>query len=276
MSSEPTNFETVVDDLSKPGNEAVLEKTLNDAFNNTADDAPADATGQNKDVKDNPAPATEPVPTDPNAGGDHSQPGNEPDNGPKNGDRFADLLKDRNEARSAAANAQGNEQVLAKQVKDLTDLVAKLQNGEGVTDNNQPADDKPVTADVVKSLVKEILQEQNKSVEEQQAAEKSDTEEVSKLLSHEEFGEAAKPYEPKIREVMKAHPTVSAVAAYAMAVGVEALNGGNAAPASNTNKTTIGNRSKTTLRREAKPTDMANGDMEAYLRTEAAAGRLDV
>lgn len=277
--SEEINNEVVVDELSKPGNEADLEKALQSDFDAAGQDPAGPDDGQNKDldiIPNTDKPAENQIKPDEADKGAEPLKQNEADIENNKGDRFKELLQDRNKARGEAAANQTESQILSKEVENLTALVKTLQQkGEGGDQGDQPADE-PLTTKGVSELMNKILDERESGNVAKQDAEKSDTNEVNALLSNQDYGEVAKPYESKIREIMQAHPTISAIAALAMAQGFEALSGGNAAPVSNANKTHIGNRTKTNLRRDVKPSDMKDTDMEKYLRGEEAKGTLKV
>lgn len=288
--ADELNVEQKVDELSKPGNEAELESTLNNEFNEqtSADDAPAggDNTPQNNDVNNQPpenqpapeggepAPAGEPAPEgtgEPLKEGGEAGEGNKPND---TQDRFKKILTSRNEAKNEAAEAQTDNQILSKQVKDLTDLVQKLANGDKGEDQPKLED---LTADElkgkdIKTILSEMLDEREANKTSQEAAEKSDITEIKALETNPDTPNSAQ-YNEQIAEVMKKHTTLSAYAAYRLLQG-EGIIPSEGIGTSNANKTGTGNRSKSGLRVNKSAKNMTVEEQEAHLRAEEKNGGL--
>lgn len=279
--SETINVEARVDELSKPENKNELEKVLNNEFNqatNPAASKPADGqkpetTPTNPDNK--PATDAGQKPTD-----DKGAPSNAGDDnageGANKGDRFKDLLADRNEAKSAAAQAQTENQILSKQVADLTALVQKLASGkDGEGEGNKSGDGTPSADDLkgkdIASIINEILDKREQSKSAATDAEKSITEAIQALESNPETPKA-KEYEADIKALMAKHPTISAYMAYMALVGSGKIP--SEGIASNANRTGTGNRSKSNLLKNKRPEDMTTAELEAHLKAEEKAGGL--
>lgn len=279
--AEPKDVNAVVDELSKPGNEAELAKTLNNEFNEISG---GDEPGGDKPKTDGAPSDNQPAPAK-TGDGEHSNDGGNND-GADNGDnkkpdRFKDLLADRNEARDLAAGKQTDNQILTKQVKDLTDLVQKLvANGgkaqEDGGNDGQPAadDDKPMTKKEALAFLEETLNKRKQADSQAEVAEKSITEAITALETNPATPEA-KEYAAEIKALMVKHPTISAYAAYRMLQG-EGVIPIEGAGGSNANKTGTGKRSKGGLIKNKKAEDMTQAEAEAHLRNEQAAGTLGV
>lgn len=278
--SDTKSVEARVDELSKPGNEAELSKVLDAEFNaatNPADSKPADGqkpetTPANPDNKTAPADGAKPAeggePS--NAGGDKAG------EGADKGDRYKDLLADRNEAKANAAQAQIENQILSKQVADLTALVQKLATGKGGEgDGAKPGEGAPSADDLkgkdIATIINEILDKREQSKSAAADAEKSITEAIQSLEKNPETPKA-KEYEADIKALMVKHPTISAYAAYRMLQGEGIIP--SEAISSNANRTGTGNRSKSNLLKNKRPEDMTTAELEAHLKAEERAGGL--
>jgi len=266
--------EARVDELSKPENKVELEKVLNEQFNdavNPADSKPADGQAPEKtpaNTTETPAPAKAADNGEPSNGGD-----NKAGEGANKGDRVKNLLADRNEAKAAAANAQTENQILSKQVADLTALVQKLasgKDGEGEGGNQAPSADDLKGKDIA-TIINEILDKREQSKSASESAEKSISDAIQALETNPETPKA-KEYSADIKALMEKHPTISAYMAYVALVGSGKIPA-DVTP-SNANRTGTGNRSKTGLTQSKRPEDMTSAEMEAHLRKEEKAGGL--
>lgn len=276
--SETITVEARVDELSKPENKAELEKVLNNQFNdatNSADDKTA--AGQEPEKKPVDITDNKPAPDDQKSD-DKGDPNNGDDKageGANKGDRVKDLLADRNEAKSAAAEAQTENQILSKQVADLTAIVQKLATGkdgagEDADENGAPSADDLKGKDIA-TVINEILDKREQSKTASQDAEKSISEAIQSLESNPETPKA-KEYAADIKALMVKHPTISAYMAYVALVGSGKIP--SEAIPSNANKTGTGNRTKTGLKQSKSPDDMTSAELEAHLRAEERAGGL--
>lgn len=272
--SETLNAETRLEGLSQPGNEAELENTLAAEFSaatTTAESKPADGQTPEKNIAD-PVKETpqgdEPSKTGSDKAGEAAAPT----------DRFKQLLADRNEAKSAAAEAQTENQILSKQVSELTNLVEKLAAGNPSeraesANSDDSADDKPLTKKEAKEYVENLLKERSEVSEKQATAEKSIAEEIQALESNKETPNA-KEYAEDIKSLMAKHPTISAYAAYRMLQGEGIIP--SEGISSNANRTGTGNRSKSSLIKNKNAGDMTQAEREAYLFEEQSAGNLQL
>lgn len=276
--SEQINVEARVDELSKPENKAELESVLNSQFNQATNSADENtAAGQepennipNVDPENTVEPANaEPQPAAPSK--DDKNTGE----GANKGDRYKDLLADRNQAKETAAEALTENQVLAKQVSDLTDLIQKLvseknQNG----DVNAPGAEAPADGNNNKdlaSIINEILDKRESEKSSALNAEKSIIDSIQKLEGNSETPHA-KEYQSDIKQLMEKHPSISAYMAYMALVGSGRIPSGKIS--SNANKTGTGNRTKSGLTTSKNVNDMTQAEMEAHLRQEEASGAL--
>lgn len=257
-----------IDELSKPGNEADLNKTLNDAFNELGAAPSADPeAGQKKGEEDAPV---------------EDDKGNKEEKGTGDGvdpkDEWPDILAERNAKKEGAANEQLKNTALEQQVAILTEQLAKVLNGkkgEAEPNGDAPAEDEPLTAKGILELLDKRDAEKNKTQTEKLASEKSEAEEVQKVINDKKLGDLAKPYEAKIREIVAKHKSISGIAALCMAIGMETIQGKSFQP-EGSNKTATGNRGKGNLRKEKDAKTMTPKEQEAYLREEQAAGRLSI
>lgn len=286
--------EQQVDELSKPGNEAALDKALSAGFNDMTNAAGGDpaggATPQNNDANtgaenkpaevDDKGAAQTGTDTDTNAGdpskGDgEADKGTQQPDGEKKPDRYQDLLADRNEARADAAQAQTENAALHKQVQELTEAVKKLtegkQPGEGAPSAKESATDDPYAGLSPAEIAKKVIEEHEASKNQAADAEKSITEDIAKLEGNPDTPNAGQ-YKEQIAEAMRKHPTISAYAAYAMLRGAGTIPAEAAADPSNANRTGTGNRSKTTLHRGKNPNEMSQAELEAHLQKEQRSG----
>lgn len=271
--SEEVNIDATVDELSKPGNEAALSDALTNAFQNVdADSAAKPEAGQNKgnDNGNNGSDADDAAGSSKEENGSGDGSGN---------DSWPDILADRNAKKEAGANDQIQKTALEQRIENLTKLVEELKGKGGQAnddvDGDGAAEDKPLTMANVMEAVKKVLGETKQAEAEQLASEKSDADEVNKILSDKKLGKLAKPYEAKLKEFVSKHKSVSGFAALCAVVGAEALQERLSGKPS-FNKTAVGNRGKANLHKDKNPKDMSSSDIEAYLRKEQAEGRLTI
>lgn len=270
--SDTTNVNQTVEELSKAGNEAELEKALADGFNELSADG--ETAGGDKPQKTNANPSeTPPAEGKPETGeplkedGADPKPGQEANEGK---DRYQKILADRNAAQEQAANQQTENQILSKQVKDLTDLVQKLADGQSATGDEGD----PLSADEPKGnledVINKILDKRDERSNSQQAAEKSIADGIKELEGNPETPDANQ-HADKVAEVMRKHPTLTAFAAYKLAQSVGTIP---TEFSSNANRTGTGNRSKSNLRQTKSAENMSAEEQEKYLRDAQASGDL--
>lgn len=285
--SENLNAGERLEELSKPGNEAELEKVLSQEFNQatnavevktTEDDKKSEKNDDNSDENNQKESEDDKKSSDDNSG-DHS---NDGDN--KAGDRdnktsrIQDLLSDRNNAKKEAAEAQTENAMLSKRVEDLTKLVEKLtsgKTGEGeLSDDDNSTDEKPLTKAQAKAYVDELISEKENESKKLEVAEKSISDDIQNLVSKPNEFPNAGDFKKEISDVMKQFPTMKAKAAYAL------LKGDGIIPSevnnSNANKTTTGQRSKSNLTKTQNSEGMTQAEREEYLFKEQASGNLRI
>lgn len=285
--NENQNVEARVDELSKAGNEAELEKVLSLEFNNeenpaedkTADDDKSEKNNVNSDENNQDKSEDDNKSNDKNSE-DHSNDGdkNTGDKADKT-NRIKDLLADRNKAKEEAAKAQSENSILSKRIEDLTELVQKLtsdKTGEG----DKSEDNSDLSADEIKSkedvakLVEEILEKKQLESSKALDAEKSITEGIQELISKKDDFPNAENFKKEITDVMKQFPTMKARAAYAL------LKGDGIIPSeeisSNANRTGTSGRSKSNLIKSKNADDMTQAEREAYLFDQQKSGTLNV
>jgi hypothetical protein len=243
----------VVDDLSKPENEAALNKALTDELKTQEGDTPADKT-----------PEASPKPE-----GNKEKTLSDDNKQPEKADKIKNLLSSRNEARDAAAKAELDAQAKEQRIKDLEAENERLKSGnKGEGDDNQPsADDKPLT----KAEVEKLLAERESSEIKKAAAEKADVAEVDALKENKSTPNSEE-YRDDILEIMKKHPTLSAYAAYKMLQGDGIIPFDDASASSNASKLNTGDKTKANLLKDKKPEDMSDAELEAAARDVAAQG----
>jgi len=285
--SENQNVEARVDELSKAGNEAELEKVLSSEFNNeenpaedkTADDDKSEKNDVNSD-ENNQDKSEDDNKSDDKNSEDHSNDGdkNTGDKADKT-NRVKDLLADRNKAKEEAAKAQSENSILSKRIEDLTELVQKLASGKNSEGDN--SDDKSdLSTDEIKSkedvakLVEDIINKKQDEASKTLDAEKSITDGIQELISKGEDFPNAEHFKKEIADVMKQFPSMKARAAYAL------LKGDGIIPSeeikSNANRTGTSGRSKSNLIKSKNADDMTQAEREAYLFEQQKAGSLNV
>lgn len=270
--SENLNAEAKVAELLQPGQEAALEQALTEEFNSAtkpAESKPAEADEAETKIA-NPGEKTS------DKEGAHLQPGEKAGEADTNNkeNSFKNLLADRNEAKAKAAEALTENQILSKQVSELTELVQKLSAGnsnDGAA-NDDSADDTPLTKKEVDAYLEQKLQEKLAASQKTEAAEKSLVEEI-RALEENKLTPNAKEYADDIKAIMSKHPTLSAYAAYRMLQGEGIIPG--EVFSSNANRTGTGNRSKSNLLKNVKPGDMTQAELEAHLKNEEKSGNLN-
>lgn len=285
--SENQNVEARVDELSKAGNEAELEKVLSSEFNNevnpaedkTADDDKSEKNDVNSD-ENNQDKSEDDNKSDDKNSEDHSNDGdkNTGDKADKT-NRVKDLLADRNKAKDEAAKAQSENSILSKRIEDLTELVQKLtsdKTGEGdkSEDNSDLSTDEIKSKEDIAKLVEDILNKKQAESSKALDAEKSITEGIQELISKKNDFPNAENFKKEITDVMKQFPSMKAKAAYAL------LKGDGIIPSeeisSNANRTGTSGRSKSNLIKSKDANDMTQAEREAYLFNQQASGTLNV
>jgi len=242
-----------VDDLSKPENEAELNKALTNELNTQEGETPADKTPDNS----------------PKPEGEKEKTPSDDDKQPEKVDKIKNLLSSRNEARDAAAQAELDAQAKEQRIKDLEAENERLKSGnKGEGDDNQPsADDKPLT----KAEVEKLIAERESSETKKAAAEKADVAEVDALKDNKNTPNAEE-YREDILSVMKKHPTLTAYAAYKMLQGDGIIPFDDASASSNASKLNTGDKTKANLLKDKKPEDMSDAELEKAAREVAAEG----
>lgn len=245
-----------VDDLSKPGNEAALDKALTDEISGQEGAKPADKTPDNS----------------PKPEGDKGKSPSGDDKVPEKADKIKTLLSDRNEARNAAAQAELDATAKEQRIKDLEAENERLKSGnkgEGDDKNAPSTDDKPLT----KAEVEKLLAERESSETKKAAAEKANAAEVDALKDNKNTPNA-EDYRDDILSVMQKHPTLTAYAAYKMLQGDGIIPFDDASAGSNASKLNTGDNTKANLMRDKKPEDMSDAELEKAAREEAAKGNI--
>ena len=265
--ADEIKVDDVVNELSKPENKAELEQTLSNAFNEgtqTADAKTAEAAAAEKTGTEDPAKAADP--SKQNAGEVNEKKS-----------RVELLLEDRNVAETEAANKQTEVQTLTKQVETLTEMITKLTGKDGVgakSDNDDDAaDDKPMTKKEAKEYVENLLKEKSEASTKSEAADKSITDQIQALETNKETPHA-KDFTEEIKAAMTKFPGMKAYAAYCMLVGANVIPGAGTI-VSNANRTGTGNRSKTNLLDNKKPGDMSQAEAFAFLKGAEKSGDLE-
>lgn len=259
------NVGEVVKELSKPENSAELNQTLNDAFKEATTPAEPTADATPAENKQEEAPK----------GDEPSKQAGE-DNKPKS--RVEVLLEDRNAAKTEAANKQTEVQVLTTQVENLTKLIEDLKSGKAnetndAANNDDGADDQPMTKKEVDAYLERKLQERATAEASLANAEKSVSEQIQALETNKETPNA-KDYANELKAIMAKHTSLSAYAAYRMlqGEGVIPMEGVNV---SNANRTGTGNRSKTNLLDSKSAADMSQTEALSYLKGAEKSGDLN-
>ena len=241
-----------------------LSSALDEAFNEASKTADTDKTAEapkaeNKDGDENAADKT----------ADNSNAGD--DDKPKN--RVESLLADRNEAKTAAAEAQTEVQALTKQLADMAKTIEELKSGKTgeKAGSNTGADDSD-EGKTVAQIVEETLAKREAAANASKDAEKSITDQIQALETNKQTPDA-KEYADDLKALMAKHPTISAYAAYRMlqGEGIIPIGGANR---SNANRTSTGNRSKTTLLNGKSANDMSSDEQFAFLKGAEKAGDL--
>jgi hypothetical protein len=263
------NNEAVVDELSKPGNESALEDALNKEINTVPGFQPNFDPPTGDQETDQP-PDDDPKDTD--KGDDPSNEGGKKDQEPSKktaDDRFKDILSDRNEAKDIAAEAQQESKVKDKRIKDLEDENARLNKQKG-GDDDDPADDSdPFKGMTPQQIADQAAEKVKAELKKESDAEKSDNDEIDRLITSDPTAEESK---GKIKKVMEKHPTVSAVAAYAMIKGVESGESGDSP--SNANKLGLSGRSKKGIGEKKTPNQMSTKELELEVQRMYKSGEL--
>lgn len=246
-----------VDDLSKAGNEAELNKALTDELGSQEGVEPANKTPETQEPEGN------------NPEGEGRSQSEDDKTVHQKADSIKDLLANRNEARDAAAKAELDAQTKEQRIIELEAENERLKlSNKGEGDLYDPStDDKPLT----RAEVEKLLTEKLSSKEKQAAAEKSDIAEVDALKDNKNTPNAAE-HKEEILAVMETFPNMKADAAYMLLRGAGKIPYDDASANSNAGKLNTGDRAKANLTRDVKPEDMSDEQLEKAAREEAAKG----
>lgn len=199
---------------------------------------------------------------------DEGKPEGEPksdEDGKDKGDKYAKILENRNAKREAAA--QKAEESLATERR--LEALEKVVNGKSDTVEDENGDKIQLTPDQAQTMIQEMVDKAFSKRDQASLTEEADQKEVSDYISKNPNAEK---YKDQILKAMKVHTTLSSEAVYYMILGMD--RDSEVVP-SDTKKTSIGSRSKSSLQKGGKMVgQMDTKELTGELIKEVSSGNL--